>query len=147
MTDKGFLRMPDMHAKTRTCLGIVGLIPFVGLTLTALLGSSPSSYLLALVGYGAIILSFLAGSLWGQLLSTHNPVGLVVTNLLALGAWAALGLALAGWHSSALLGLSLGFLACLHGERQWLEQSNEYRRLRKNLTLAVIACQLTALWA
>lgn len=97
---------------------------------------------LVLVSYGAIILSFMAGGLWGQAVSEARAGArpLVASNALALTGWAALYCAVAGAPVLALMGLALAFIACWGCERLWLPQSYGYRWLRSVLTWVVTAC-------
>jgi hypothetical protein len=90
---------PDRNRILGLTLGTAGLIPFVALSITLIVGARPfglSEELLAatLVAYGAAILSFLGGILWG--LTLRHPTGLsarpelVASVLPPLLAWFAL---------------------------------------------------------
>ncbi|WP_020207845.1 DUF3429 domain-containing protein [Gilvimarinus chinensis] len=137
-----------MNQTLRNRLGYAGLIPFVGLALVSVLPDYRHTALLALVSYGAIILSFMAGSLWGQVQGkAHRRAGpLIASNALALSSWAALYCAVTGWILIALAGLALGFIACWACERLWVRQAPDYRKLRSVLTSIVAACLLAVIF-
>ncbi|NHN38880.1 DUF3429 domain-containing protein [Pseudomaricurvus alcaniphilus] len=144
-------------------LGYAGLIPFVTIALwflvsllVAPLPTAVTVYLTtAFLTYSAIILSFMAGALWGQVLTSDSsaraPGGsqLVVSNLFALTAWASM---LTDYFLLSLLALLLGYLllwlaetraaARLQGPTAIAGVGRDYRRLRTVLTLVVIACHL-----
>ncbi|WP_054111387.1 DUF3429 domain-containing protein [Brevundimonas sp. AAP58] len=74
-------------------LALAGLIPFVGCAaLAAWGGPHRELWLFALLGYAAVILSFLGGTRWGAALASGSPdpVTLALSNAPALVAWAAL---------------------------------------------------------
>jgi hypothetical protein len=137
-------------------LSLAGLVPFVGLT--GLLFATPrpiantSLALTALVGYGAVILSFLGGIRWGTTLGERNSsaqsLALGGSIIPALIGWSAILLLSARGQAFAPLSLLIaGFVAQglwdLVGARsgalpQW------FARLRLPLTLAVVACLIVA---
>ena len=83
----------DQGRTTAWALALAGLIPFVGCAvMVALKGQDADAWLGALIAYGAVILSFLGGTRWGAVLAkgSPDPVTLVLSNLPALVAWAAL---------------------------------------------------------
>ncbi|MDO3383310.1 DUF3429 domain-containing protein [Gilvimarinus algae] len=131
-----------MHHRLRNLLGFAGLIPFVSFTLLSAISYSQHTAVLLLISYGAIILSFMAGSLWGQAQhDTHSRAGpLIASNALALSGWAALYCAVTGWALLALMGLALAFISCWCCERVWLQQEPDYQRLRGVLTSIVVLC-------
>ncbi|UTF59610.1 DUF3429 domain-containing protein [Gilvimarinus sp. DA14] len=131
-----------MNQTLRNLLGYAGLIPFIGLALACALPDYRHTAVLGLISYGAIILSFMAGSLWGQVQSeTGSRAGaLIASNALALSGWAALYYAVTGWPLLALAGLTLGFIACWACERVWVRQEAGYQWLRTRLTFIVVAC-------
>lgn len=74
-------------------LALAGLIPFGGCAiLVAQGGAQADAWLGALIAYAAVILSFLGGARWGASLASGSPdpATLVLSNLPALVAWAAL---------------------------------------------------------
>ncbi len=83
----------DRAKTTAWALALAGLIPFVGCTaMVALGGPDVDAWLTALIAYGAVILSFLGGTRWGAALASGapDPATLILSNLPALVAWAAL---------------------------------------------------------
>ncbi len=74
-------------------LALAGLIPFVGCAaMVAAGGPDADAWLGALIAYAAVILSFLGGTRWGAALASGSPdpVTLILSNIPALVAWAAL---------------------------------------------------------
>ncbi|MCA1768336.1 MAG: DUF3429 domain-containing protein [Idiomarina sp.] len=132
-------------------LGFLGLIPFLAASLTALMhtgtiwGILPLDFLIT---YGAIILSFLGGVLWGRALhraESEKTIGLLIlSNVFALLAWLTLLLQAPAWS----LGLQMtGFALVLFFERKLARNSAMtsymgYYRIRILLTAAVVVCQL-----
>jgi len=102
-------------------LGYLGLLPFIGglvlmmfkETLFELFGQQ------IFITYSAIILSFLSGVLWGAALegfdNTLGRTALILSNLFALAAWAAL--LLDGYAKLAVALLAIGFLAVWFAEK------------------------------
>lgn len=83
----------DWGRATAWALALAGLTPFVGCAvMVALGGPDADAWLGALIAYGAVILSFLGGTRWGAALAggSADPVTLILSNLPALVAWAAL---------------------------------------------------------
>jgi len=83
----------DRAKTTAWGLALAGLIPFVGCAaMVALDGPSADGWLSALMAYAAVILSFLGGTRWGAALASgaSDPMTLILSNLPALVAWAAL---------------------------------------------------------
>lgn len=69
-------------------LGLAGLLPFVASAAVAQLdeGQRPVA-ILALLAYGAIILSFLGGTWWGRRFDRNDGPGLVLAVLPSIWAW------------------------------------------------------------
>lgn len=144
-------------------LGYAGLVPFVFLSImmanAAFFGAGlQSSSILGLytpylfISYSAIILSFLAGTLWSRNQldgdSAQNALLLLGSNFVALIAWLALILV---YFSSimTLLAVSLliaGFASVLVMERSIMVEVVSYWKLRLHLTVIVIATQLLVLF-
>ncbi|MEQ7156021.1 DUF3429 domain-containing protein [Brevundimonas aurifodinae] len=83
----------DRGKTTAWGLALAGLIPFGGCAaVVAAGGPNADAWLSALIAYGAVILSFLGGTRWGAALSSGapDPTTLILSNLPALAAWAAL---------------------------------------------------------
>ncbi len=149
-------------------LGVAGLIPFVVCGLGAV---SPdplqaTRMLTALIGYGAVILSFLGGVHWGfalgtpdapqtAALSTGNQFITAQRARLVLGVvpsligWVALLLQMLLLDWGALLLLIAGFIATVVVEhqaaRRQLVTPASYIWLRWGLTVVVIAMLVTVL--
>jgi hypothetical protein len=127
-------------AKTAQALGYAGLIPFAVLALDPLTLEyfSPPLARLWLLGYGAVILSFLGGIVWGRNLSEPDAgIAMIVSILISL----------AGWGAFLLIGpeafwlLAAGFVASLvydmgSGLPDW------FRRLRIHLSIGAIAAMV-----
>ncbi|ASG66781.1 DUF3429 domain-containing protein [Idiomarina piscisalsi] len=132
-------------------LGFLGLIPFIVSSLAELmqvgsiLGFRPLNLLIT---YGAIILTFLGGVLWGRALhrAASEPTNalLILSNVFALLAWLTLLLNSSAWS----LGLQMAGFAILLFFEQKLARSSAmtsymgYYRIRLILTSAVIVCEL-----
>jgi hypothetical protein len=132
-------------------LGYGGLVPFVACALAMLLPEAGMRDLASrlLVGYGAVILSFLGGVHWGLVLRTSSPRA---PGMLAIGILPSL----AGW-----LTLLLPFEKALAAQVAvfggfWLYEHRilgpdlippAYLAMRRWLTLVVIACLGLALMA
>lgn len=130
-------------------LGFSGAAPFVALALLSFAGDEVGAWaVLALLGYGAVILSFLGGVHWGLAMAQADPgaqrLGLsVVPSLIG---W--LGLLIGGAYGMGVL--AAGFAAML-----WLDLRATargiapawYPRLRWPLTLIVVASLVAALVA
>jgi len=134
-------------------LGMLGLIPFVGLAGLALLsgGSLRALAMEALAAYGATILSFLGGVYWGLALSGENAARPGLTGRLILGVlpqlvgWVAVLLPFRG--GQALTALAL--LAWLLVERQAMRHGLApawFLHLRAPLSLAAAVSLAAAAW-
>ncbi|MGB2065043.1 DUF3429 domain-containing protein [Marinomonas gallaica] len=134
-------------------LGVLGLIPFIASTLAfhfnfyhyGLLAQS------VFVAYSAVILSFLSGAIWGQVLEqpfqSKCKILLIASNVVALIAWC--GLLIDQPHMSLLL-LLCGYISIFWLEVRWLKQirpdQSYYPNLRFGLTVAVCAMHLLMLY-
>jgi hypothetical protein len=96
-----------------TLLGVAGLLPFLGAGLAAL-GPQGDRAMMALIAYGAVILSFLGGVHWGFALQDPSDRGQRPRLLLgvapSLVGWVALLLAMAVEAEAGLALLVLGVL-------------------------------------
>ncbi len=132
-------------------LGYLGLLPFIGglvlmmfkETLFELFGQQ------IFITYSAIILSFLSGVLWGAALegfdNTLGRTALILSNLFALAAWAAL--LFDSYAKLAVALLAIGFLAVWFAEKhirtnQKAASPEGYQTMRNRLTLGVVAMHL-----
>ena len=133
-------------------LGYGGLLPFVGLSiLTVVDPHRAPAWSDALVGYGAVILSFVGALHWGFAMSaagldtTQRRRAFVWSVVPALIAWPATVLA----GSAASLILVLGFALHLVQDRRLAgpaELPTWYLPLRWRLTVVAIACLLANAW-
>jgi hypothetical protein len=137
-------------------LGAAGLVPFLGLGIAALATGNPieaDRYLLALVGYGAVVLAFLGGVHWGFVLHPAAlPEGMTAGErrdaarlglgvLPSLIGWAALLTPLLGVPEVGLALLIVGYLATLAGEVQLRRRAlmpSGYMKLRWVLSAVVV---------
>ena len=124
-------------------LGYAGLSPFV---IAAILfyKSGSASYSLALIAYGAVILSFLGGVRWGLAIvgssSTSLLFPLLVSILPPLVGWIAL---LLPSHISLII-LSSGFFVILIADIKLKNSPEWYARLRVPLSLGAVICLISA---
>lgn len=147
--------MPRRLPALAIILGVAGLLPFlllgVGSVSTNVISSRIAAYLL--VGYGAVILSFIGAVHWGFTLATeHDPAErprLILGVVPALVGWAALAVTLATLEP--VLGLVLliaGFIVTTavewraHG-RGWVPGG--YIGMRLGLTAVVVLILTTVM--
>jgi hypothetical protein len=138
-------------------LGVAGLIPFFVCGLAALTGEPPNSQraLLALIGYGAVTLSFLGGVHWGFGLDPSGaPPAQVQRARFGLGAlppllgWVALLITFLEFDRSALVVLAIGFILTTVTEARasrlgWVPRG--YMGLRWVLS-AIVLVLLVSVW-
>lgn len=126
-------------------LGLAGLLPFLLLSVSVWSPEWRSLAQPALLGYSALILSFLGGVRWGRGLSADRPIEYVWAVLPSLWAWAALQAP----PSAALLLLACGFVGqwWIDGPGDRLPAPAWFRRLRALLTAVVLACHVLAVTA
>ncbi len=133
----------DQTAITTTrVLTFSGLIPFIALAVVAVL-DAPEWLGLLLIAYGALILSFMAGTLWAQhLLSERTrPTPLIASNALVLAAWPAVLVPV----QVAAIWLGLLFAAHLLLEKSWHGHAMPgwYGRLRMTVSIVAIVLLLS----
>ena len=146
--------MESAKTKLMQFLGYLGLIPFLISALAELMSLTlplPVSAMTLLLTYGAIILSFMSGTLWGRAIhradSEPTNVLLLLSNAFALLAWSTLLLNSVFW---SLLLQMVGFALVLAFERQLargtlMTTQSGYYPMRLILTTGVIVCQLLVL--
>ncbi len=126
-------------------LGPLGLIPFLAGALAPWL--LPAAWepeaSLALIGYGAVILSFLGGVHWGLAAPAGRPLQIGLSVVPSLVGW--LALLVANLHATgpALWLLAAAFAILLAGDLVAAGRGLTpawYPRLRVPLTLIVVAC-------
>ena len=123
-------------ARTAQVLGYAGLIPFVVLALDPLTVQyfPPPLARLWLLGYGATILSFLGGIVWGRSLEKPEAgIAMIVSIVLSLAAWGALMLI----GPEAFWLLAVGFAAALAWD-MGADLPPWFRRLRIHLSIGAI---------
>jgi hypothetical protein len=144
-------------------LGLAGAIPFIVCAVAASSGGPQAlTGLLALLGYGAVILSFVGAVHWGFALSVipiepatpslRRPsiaIRLAVSTLPALIGWTAMLLALLALPEVGLVVLITGFLATVATEGRWSRSDlvpPGYMALRWMLS-AIVVTSLTVVLA
>jgi chromate transport protein ChrA len=134
--------------KTWKVLGYLGLIPFiVCLYLSSevvFLGVSTKQ---TFVAYSAVILSFIAGTIWRRGVSTHHDKRNIISNIFSLTAFACLLIA----QKVALIILALSFILLFFYENSIGKQDKKptnYMNMRFWLTQIVVLLHITAymLW-
>ncbi|WP_445776664.1 DUF3429 domain-containing protein [Shewanella sp.] len=138
------------HINTWQWLGFAGLIPFVVLSLLAFNHSllSAEHVLLGFISYSAIILSFMAGALWGKavitVLDDNIAKLLIISNVIAIGCWVAL---LTPFELSALILLLSGYVYLLYVEFRstQIATTARYMTLRTVLTSVVAICHVVVM--
>lgn len=135
---------PARVQRTAQWLGYAGALPFIACAALALLaaGGVQALALQAMLGYGAVILSFVGALHWTRALQgVAGPAGaqlLAISVLPALLAWLALLLA----PREAGLLLATGFIAVyLFDRRAWRGQP-WFLRLRLHLSTVAVSCLL-----
>ena len=137
-----------IHSRVINSLGYAGLLPFLAAAWAAYadlsLGAWSAPHLF--LSYSVIILSFLAGALWGKAKeleeSNVNRFLLVGSNVFALTAW--LAVLLGKDYLSAGLAVSMtGFILVYlveHKTRRLLLQGMDSAYLKFRLTLTSVVC-------
>ena len=137
-----------IHSRVINSLGYAGLLPFLAAVWAAYAElsfgawSAPHLFL----SYGVIILSFLAGALWGKAKELKEPnIGrllLIGSNVFALTAWLA-GLLGRDYLSAGLLLSMTGFILIYlveHKAQELLLQRMGSAYLKFRFTLTFIVC-------
>ncbi|GIU47345.1 DUF3429 domain-containing protein [Shewanella algidipiscicola] len=133
---------------TYSMLGYAGLLPFIICTVFILMGMPLLSLnpFMLFVSYSAVILSFLAGSLWGR--QTHQANGisddrqLITSNVISVLAWLAI---IINQLYVSLLILMYGYVVMYLKDKRQCEQkviADDYMALRARLTAVALACHL-----
>ncbi len=126
-------------------LGAIGVVPFFGLAILALLGNGAwvEDALLAVLAYGAVILSFLGGIQWGFAVSSFDVTPRQLFNRLSLSvapsliAWGALLLPL----GLGLIVLGVSFVCVLLIDLRTVNRLGApvwYPKLRWPLTICAV---------
>jgi glutaredoxin len=133
---------PDQVRRTAQWLGYLGALPFIACALLALLADNRVQDLAqqALLGYGAVILSFVGALHWTRGLqagAAATGTGLLLVSVLpALLGW--LGLLLP-WPEGGLL-LAIGFAVMYLFDRRAWRAHPWFQRLRLHLSATAIVC-------
>ncbi len=132
---------------TAQLLTYAGILPFLFLCLAIVTGRTEFDYCPAILGYSAIILSFLCGIHWAVFLFFSSQCKrnlLIYSNIGALLGWLSL---LIGWHLLSLSILILSFLSVLALDVE-LRKLNLipawFFKLRLQATICVVFFLLTA---
>ena len=136
--------------KTWQWLGVAGLLPFIVLSVLAFNHSllAPEHTMLGFISYSAVILSFVAGTLWGKavILALDDNIAklLIISNIIALASWIAL---ITPFELSALILLASGYLYLLYIEFKAKQLSNttSYMALRTILTCVAVICHIVVM--
>lgn len=129
-------------------LGYLGLLPFIASlylsTETVIFGISTKQ---AFIAYSAVILSFIAGTIWRRESKNHHDKQYVISNVFSLLAFVSLMV----YHKIALIILAISFMLLFLYEKSLGKQNKlltEYISMRFWLTLIVVLLHITAylLW-
>ena len=138
------------HEHTIRLLTTFGIVPFIAAAIAQFVGISLFGHAPVEIfsSYGTVIISFLAGSIWGAArfqttadnLATDTPLKapFVATNVLTLVSWFAL---LQSSFVFALVVNGLLFIALYRVEAK-RETDGSYRRLRRVVTTLVVLLHL-----
>jgi hypothetical protein len=132
-------------------IGIAGLVPFVWGALTVtfdplavwsiqIFGARFTGPYVG-VFYGAVILAFMSGVLWGFATKSDRPLGYALTVPPAFWAFFSTG----GGHVAAALNLAIGFLAILLLDAYFVRHRlapDWWMALRIPITVVVVSCLL-----
>lgn len=130
-------------------LGLAGLVPFIAGALLAVAGGPWRDWAeTALLGYGAVILSFMGGVHWGMTIAAPacSAPRLAWSVVWALLGWAGL---LVGGDLGLVL-LAAGFVGLFAYDRRATGRNEApawYPALRRPLTAVVVACLVVAMLA
>jgi chromate transport protein ChrA len=132
--------------KTWQTLGYAGLLPFVACLYLSLETSTvalPARQ--AFIAYSAIILSFIAGTLWRRSSRSGEQKQNIISNIFSLLAFVCLLVA----YDIALIILALGFALIFiyelaSGDKT--QDTNDYRVMRFRLTAIVVALHFSAFY-
>lgn len=149
------LPTPRIQLYVTRSLGFLGLIPFFASLYWVITQQTPLDYNPAFLflSYSAIILSFLAGTLWGRSIQLdQTPTGsllLIISNGAAIVAWCSLLLGFEFYVATLIL-LMAGFSALLAIEYRGYDTYFEgtepyYMQMRFTLTTIVLITHIALL--
>lgn len=128
-------------------LGWAGVLPFLGLALAAWWPAARDPAIQAFLAYGALILSFLGGARWGRAMAGGAGTGQFAASVIpSLWAWLA-WLLLPPAPALCLLAGGFALVGWWDGRSDALAAPDSFRRLRRDLSRAVLACHALALAA
>ena len=144
--------LPDAAGARRhaTWLGYAGLLPFMALSILVLItdGGFQLQARAALIGYGAVIISFLGAWHWYAALHLGGVSASLARMLFAVSpallGWLALLLPHAYGMALVLTGL---LMACIADGRWLAERQAWYRLLRRRLTVIATASMTAAVFS
>jgi Protein of unknown function (DUF3429) len=142
----GLSKRKSAAMKAWQWLGYLGLLPFIlSLAASLFIQDWHDKAVQIFIFYSAIILSFLAGSLWRVKAAGNNNKHLAVSNLFSLIAFTALLMP----TLISLMVLAIGFLSLFYYE-SFMKRNNDkkaaYLKMRFNLTSLVVLLHATALY-
>lgn len=144
MTDPATRSVPPELPRGAIQLGWAGVLPFFALALLAWLPPWRDPAAQALLAYGAVILSFLGGVRWGRAMASGAGTGqfaaAVVPSLWGWLAW----LLLSPLPALCVLAGGFALVARWDARGDALSAPDSFRRLRRGLSLAVLACHALA---
>jgi len=129
--------------QTKIILGYLGLVPFITFTIFSIVFGERHEMMgyQSLIVYGSIIISFLAGIVWG--IEFLNQKNFIISIVFSLSGFLAIVLSYFNQVLSMSLLLILFFLFYNFESKINPQFSNyKYMRLRKNLTIWVCGCYL-----
>ncbi len=131
--------------RTKIILGSFGFVPFgVFATLPWIMGEDKAEHSLSFLAiYGAIILSFLAGMVWGWSHKKLNKLDLFVAIIFSLIGFIIIVLAKDYLLSSLILSfIAFPLFYLFEKNRSDMFEDLDYQKLRLHLTTAVSGCYL-----
>lgn len=138
--------MPELP-RAALGLGWAGVLPFLVLALGAWWPAWRDAAVQAFLAYGALILSFLGGARWGRAMAAGAGTGPFAASVIpSLWAWLA-WLLLPPVPALCVLAGGFALVARWDGRGDALAAPDSFRRLRRGLSLAVLACHALALAA
>jgi len=147
MTDPASRSATDELPPGAVALGWAGVLPFFALALA--LAAAPREWrdlaAQAFLAYGALILSFLGGVRWGRALAGGAGTGQFAAAVLpSLWGWLA-WLVLPPVPAVLMLAGGFALVAWWDGRGDAMAAPASFRRLRRGVTAAVLACHALAL--